>query len=223
MTRMFTAVTLADGVVKVVDRAVLNLESVKGARKEICGAVEPLHGIENEANRLIGSLTLVKGVEALQTTGIGQQIYDIMVLASRLTASMMTMGAENRRRTEPVALKSSDYEYHHLETMLGQVRDARTNLTELISTAPVGLRGNARDGFCVARASLLDINSKVREVTGVNLVLFEQMESKLNIQFDALVKVDDTDAEHLGLPRISGKMVEQWRALVGEETGISRN
>jgi hypothetical protein len=166
----------------VVDRAVLNLNAIKGARKEIYGAVGPLEDIGGEADFLINSLALVKATPNLQTTGVGQQAYEVMVLTARLAVSMMIIGAENRRNSEPQELRPDDYEYNHLETMLGQLGNARAALADLISAVNVGLRGNARDGFQVSLRSLLSVNKKVRGVLGVNLILFDRLGHRIREQ-----------------------------------------
>ncbi|KAK3367351.1 hypothetical protein B0T24DRAFT_389178 [Lasiosphaeria ovina] len=215
-------VTLADGIPKVVDRAVKNLNSVKEARKLIFGALGPLQGISDEANRLIGSLILVKDVASLQPAGIGQQAYDIMDLAARLNASMLIIGAENRRLGEPRELRAGDHEYIHLATMLGQLRSARTALTESIIMIRVGISGSARDGFRVARDRLLSVNNKVSSVLGTNLALYDQLYDKIMIKKEMVIELEDSDAERLGLPRLSGLVVEEWRTAVGNETGIAR-
>jgi len=173
------AVTLADGVPRIVDRAVINLHSVQDARNEIGGAAEPLGGIDFEASELINTLTLLKQVEALHTTTIRQKAFDIMVMASTLTASMMIMGAENRRTEEPQQLGPTDAAYRHLMTMLGQLNEARETLGRLMTGVLVGLAGNPRDGFHVVRDSLLSTNGKVRSVLGRNLVLYDFMEERL--------------------------------------------
>ncbi|KAK3331222.1 hypothetical protein B0H66DRAFT_93264 [Apodospora peruviana] len=219
---MSGAITLSDGTPKVVDKAIQNLKTVKEARKGICGAMEPLDGIENEADRLIGSLTLVRDVVSLQTAGVGQQAFDIMTLAARLTASMMIMAAENRRTAEPNELRSDDYEYGHLETMHSQLGDANVLLINLVRAVHVGLTGNPRDGFSVERSALVSVNDKIKSATGTNLILYDRLKDRIGQQTDALIKLSDDDAVYVGLPRVSATMVEQWRTTVGEKTGISR-
>ncbi|KAK3695817.1 hypothetical protein B0T22DRAFT_489046 [Podospora appendiculata] len=218
------AITLADGIGSVADLAMLNLQSIKSARHEIHGATAPLNNIESEADLLLALLALIKATAALQTPSVAQQAYLVMGLASRLTGSMLTMGAENRRsppRETPRELKPADHEYGHLETMLGQLRRAREALAELVCKVRVGLRGNARDGFWVTVAVVEGVNALVREAVGRDLEVWEVVGGRGGV--DGLVKLDDADIEKLGLPRLAGSVVEKWRNDVGEETGISRD
>ncbi|KAM7188383.1 hypothetical protein V8F20_010581 [Naviculisporaceae sp. PSN 640] len=199
-----------EGISGVADKAVRNLESVRAARHEIYGAVEPLDGIESEAVRLIRLLTLVKDVQLLQTPAVGHQAFDAMDLGARLTASMSLIGAENRRRPEPKVLRSGDPEYTHLQTMEGQMKETRVLLGDLVSSVHVGLRGNPRDGFAVERQVLLEANDKVKRASGANLLLYSRLRHKLEDNKDLLVQLDDDDAVGVGLPRVSGTMVQEW-------------
>ncbi|KAK3364656.1 hypothetical protein B0T25DRAFT_530726 [Lasiosphaeria hispida] len=211
---MTIGTSLADGVAKVAERAVWNLYEVKKARRGIYGAVEPLEGITAEADHLISALTMLKTAPPLQTAGVGQQTLAIMNMTSLLQASMLVMGADNcGRYSEPHELHSDDYEYAHLENMYGQLGNARAALTDQILIARVGLQGNARDGWAVSRGVLVDVNSEVRRVLGIDLVLFQHLEQQMSIQTGALIYLDESDLQRLGLPRVSGPMVEKRRSV----------
>lgn len=171
-----------EGVVGVAARALRNLESVRAVRYEIYGAVEPLDSIDSDALRMIRLLNLVKDVDKLQTVQIGHQAFDVMDLGARLTASMSLIGAENRRNPEPKVLRSGDPEYTHLQTMEGQMREARIQLAQLVANVHVGLGGNARDGWVVDRNVLTEVNEKVRRVTYANLVLYDRLRHRFEDQ-----------------------------------------
>ena len=174
--------TLDDGFVKVANRAIVNLETVKDTRKEICGAAEPLEGIGGEADRLISSVVLARAVESLQTPAVGQKTVEIMELASRLAASMLIIGAENRRLKTPRELQSGDPVYEHLAGMRRQLGTAREALVELILSVGVGLQGNARDGWAIERRALVDANENVSDALGTDLRFFRQLQHKVDHQ-----------------------------------------
>jgi hypothetical protein len=166
----------------VVDRAVLSLEAVKEARHEIWGAAVPLNGIVMEADCLINALSLVKEIDSFQTAEIGRKAQGIMELSPLLAASMMVMGAESRHQVEPRILQPHDHEYSHLNAMLWKLQDAREALERLMTAAYVGVQGNSRDGFRVSRHLLVDTNSRVRGVFGVDTMIFIELQDKLREQ-----------------------------------------
>ncbi|KAK3337651.1 hypothetical protein B0T19DRAFT_80310 [Cercophora scortea] len=185
----------------------LNLQRIKSARHEIHGATAPLNSIDAEADLLLALLALIKATAPLQTAGVNQQAYLVMDIASRLTGSMLTMGAENRRSPPcetPRELKPADHEYGHLETMLGQLRRAREALADLVCKVRAGLKGNARDGFWVAVDLAEGVSGKVKEAVGRDLEIWEVVRGREAV--DGLVKLNDADVEKLGLPRLAGSV-----------------
>ncbi|KAL2022980.1 hypothetical protein VTK56DRAFT_4195 [Thermocarpiscus australiensis] len=207
-------VSLADGIPSVVDQAVRSLESIKEARKEIHGAIEPLAGIVREADCLIGALGLVKEVDSLQTREICQKASDIMESSAVLASSMMIMGAESRHHAEPKELRPQDYQYSHLETILEQLRDSRAALESLMTRVNVGVLGSARDGYQVSRSDLLSANDMIRGVFGVDMAMYTVLQHKIYEQTDDLIVLDDADAELLGLPRRLKDRNQDWRTTV---------
>ncbi|GAB1312494.1 hypothetical protein MFIFM68171_02704 [Madurella fahalii] len=208
--------TTNGGISAVVDQAVLKLESIKEARDEIRGATEPLSGIVDEANCLIDALNLIKEVDSFQTREIGRRAQGIVELSALLIASMMVMSAESRHRIEPRELQPRDHEYNHLEAMLGQLRDARKTLESSMTAAHVGLQGNSQDGFQVSRQRLVDANERIRKVFGVDTFVFTRLQDHLRVQAADIIKLNDADANRLGLPQVSSDRIEKWRAAMGE-------
>ncbi|KAK3951212.1 hypothetical protein QBC32DRAFT_315145 [Pseudoneurospora amorphoporcata] len=223
------------GLPTIITTAISNLETVKQARNSISGATEPLDSISLLADILIRSLLLIQDVHSLQTLRVGEQIYHIMDLASRLGASMLVSAADNINRRsfgstatttpqEPQELEITpdNYVYGHLQTMKGQLQEAKDRLFELVRSVLVGVSGNPKDGFQVVKGDLVGVSKRVREVMGVEMSLFERLRGRIVGEGEGIIELDDADIEHLGLPRVSGDMVEQWRATVGVETGITQ-
>ncbi|KAK5655970.1 hypothetical protein OQA88_5108 [Cercophora sp. LCS_1] len=207
---------------KVAEKAISALCDVKQARHELHGAQEPLEGIVKEANRMTDLINVAKSTEALQTPGIAPHVAHITELMVRLFSSMMIMGAENRRLLEPRVLLPEHHEYGHLSRMCLQLAEARSGLEDLVLAGRVALRGNAREGYVVVRDSLRDANDKVRSALGVDLLLYKHLKARMEAGGDNIIRLTDAEIERLGLPRVSGPRVEQWRAVVGVETGIVR-
>ncbi|KXX82353.1 hypothetical protein MMYC01_201301 [Madurella mycetomatis] len=213
---MAAGATTVEGIPAVVDQAVLKLECIKEARAEICGATEPLGGIVDEANCLINALNLVKEVDSFQTREIGREARGIVELSALLIASMLVMSAESRHRIQPRELQPQDHEYHHLEAMLGQLREARKTLENSMTAAYVGLQGNSQDGFQVSRKRLVDANERIKKVFGVDTLVYIRLQDQLSAQAADIIKLDDADANRLGLPQVSSDRIEEWRAAMGE-------
>lgn len=182
-----TPVTLSNGLPTIITTAISNLETVKQTRHSIGGAKEPLDSISAQADILIRSLLLIKDIHSLQTLRVGEQIYQIMDLASRLGASMLVIAADSSRRTTSTTtppegqeiITPDSYVYGHLQTMEGQLREARDTLFELVRSVLVGVSGNPKDGFRVVKGDLVGVNDRVREVMGVQMRLFERLRERI--------------------------------------------
>ncbi|KAJ4419110.1 hypothetical protein N0V85_001170 [Neurospora sp. IMI 360204] len=174
--------------------AISNLETVKQTRHSIGGAKEPLDSISAQADILIRSLLLIKDIHSLQTLRVGEQIYQIMDLASRLGASMLVIAADSMNRRSLSSLSTApttttapqeqeitpdNYVYGHLQTMKGQLWEARDTLFELVRSVLVGVSGNPKDGFRVVKGDLVGVNDRVREVMGVQMRLFERLRERI--------------------------------------------
>ncbi|KHE89912.1 hypothetical protein GE21DRAFT_653, partial [Neurospora crassa] len=142
-----TPVTLSDGLSTIIITAISNLETIKRTRHSISGANEPLDSISVQADSLIRSLLLIKDIYSLQTLRVGEQIYQIMDLASRLGASMLVIAADSSRRTKTLpegqGITPDDYVYGHLQTMKGQLQEARDKLFDL---GRIGKGGGSNNG-----------------------------------------------------------------------------
>jgi hypothetical protein len=80
------------------------------------------------------------------------------------------------------ALKSGDKEDKQLADVLDRLDRARGLLVLQISVAQVGVVGNLQDGFRVAFGVLMEMNKKLKEVLGINLVLAERLKDKAQQQ-----------------------------------------
>jgi hypothetical protein len=95
------------------------------------------------------------------------------------------------------------------------------------------LRGDVRAGFKVSRKELTEVNERVREALGAELMVAERLGARLvegsgecslwciqtggrfsNIRTGDYIRLDDGDAACLGLPQTTSTRVEQWRAQV---------
>ncbi|KAK4133549.1 hypothetical protein BT67DRAFT_53547 [Trichocladium antarcticum] len=214
--RMTGGVSLEDGIPTVLDHATTNLESVKEACGAICGAAEPLAGIGREANRLIGALALVRDLAALQTPEVGARALAVVQLGALLASSMNILGAETRHhQAEPRELQARDRGYSHLDVMLRRLTEEREALAGAVAGVYVGLQGDVVEGFRVSGKGVVSVNGRVRGALGVDTVLFTRLQHRL-CQTEDIIKLDDADAEQLGLPQRSSTRIEQWRAGVSE-------
>lgn len=94
---------------------------------------------------------------------------------------MDTLAVEQQKRSISQlihALKSGDKEDKQLAGILDRLDRARGVLVLQISVAQVGVVGNLKDGFGVAFGVLMEVNRKVTEVLGVNLVLAKRLKDK---------------------------------------------
>lgn len=177
------------GILEVSKRAVNALKEIKDKRKLIFGAVEPLDGIESEADRLIGMLTLVKEDGRFHRSSIGLEADFIMKRSGIIHFEMCMMASINHGMPEPMVLKPEDKPYRHLQTIHGCLTDARIRLAKLVCTVRVGIVGNPRDGYFVKRRVLTVVNDKVRRVAGDNLGLYDRLKDKVEGQTGTFVSV----------------------------------
>ncbi|KAK3396270.1 hypothetical protein B0T20DRAFT_266963 [Sordaria brevicollis] len=271
-----TFFTLPIGLPSIITTAITNLETIQQAARysiSIRGAClnDPLSTISALASALIESLQLIQDIPSLQTLRVGEQIHQVMDLASRLGASMLVIAADriNNRggtgTTKGTATTTSpfqeedqeqdqdpttptpgqaeaqekitpdNYIHNHLQTMAGQLSESKKKLFDLVRSVLVGVSGNPKDGFRVDMTELGEVNERVSDKMGVEMRLWERLRVRVEEEEGVVVEgegkneretdfmeLDDEDVEYLGLPRVSGGMVEQWRATVGQETGITR-
>lgn len=77
------------------------------------------------------------------------------------------------------ALKEGDKDDKKLAGIMTRLSDARGELSLRISVVHVGITGNIDDGFRVATDVVMEINDRVSQVLGRQLVLAERPESPL--------------------------------------------
>ena len=102
-------------------------------------------------------------------------------MAEELRSFLDTLAVEQQKRSISQlihALKSGDKEDKQLAGILDRLDRARGVLVLQISVAQVGVVGNLKDGFGVAFGVLMEVNRKVTEVLGVNLVLAKRLKDK---------------------------------------------
>ena len=100
------------------------------------------------------------------------------MLAEELRSFLDALAAEQQKRSISQlihALKSGDREDKQLADILDRLDRARGVLVLQISVAQVGVVGNLKDGFRVAFGMLMEIDKKVNETLGINLVLAERL------------------------------------------------
>ncbi|KAL2255279.1 hypothetical protein VTK26DRAFT_3696 [Humicola hyalothermophila] len=149
---------------------------------------------------------------------VGMRAQGVMQLAALLGSSLMVMGAESRYRMgcgRAAGYGVSEPEWCHLEAMLGRLREARRGLETAVVGVWAGLSGDARDGFWVDRQRLVGVNERVRRVIGADLALYARLKERLMHGGD-IIRLDDADAERMGLPQRPSARIEQWREGVSE-------
>lgn len=162
------------------------LNEIKDKRRLIFGATEPLDGIESEADRLIGLLTLVKDDGRFRRSSVGLEADFIMKRSGIIHFEMCMIASINHGMPEPMVLKPDDKPYRHLLSIHSCLRDARIRLAKLVCTVRVGIVGNPRDGYFVRRKILTVVNDRVRRVAGSNLGLYDHLKDKVEHQTGAV-------------------------------------
>lgn len=158
------------------------LKEIKDKRRLIFGAVEPLDGIESEADRLIGLLSLVKDHGRFRKSSICLEADFIMKRSGIIHFDMCMMASINHGMPEPMVLKPDDKPYRHLQSIRACLRDARIRLAKIVCTVRVGIVGNPRDGYFVKRRVLMIVNDKVKRLAGGNLGLYDRLKDKVEHQ-----------------------------------------
>ncbi|KAL2136567.1 hypothetical protein VTI74DRAFT_3112 [Chaetomium olivicolor] len=205
-------ISLSDGLPTVIQHALHSLATLKVVRAELRGATALLAGIVDEATRLAAALTLINDTPRLQAPDVCQRCLAVTQLAAWLSSTLMVMAADSRRQVHPRELEPGGQEWACLEGVWSQLREARNGLEGSVAGVYVGLRGDVREGFRVERKALMGVGERVREVMGVELVLYARLRGRLGEGGGKLIKLDDADAARLGLPQTTSMRVEQWRA-----------
>lgn len=103
------------------------------------------------------------------------------MLVEELRSFLDALAAEQQKQSisQPIhALKSGDREDKQLADILDRLDRARGVLVLQISVAQVGVVGNLKDGFRVAFGVLMEMNKRVNETLGMNLLLAERLDGK---------------------------------------------
>jgi hypothetical protein len=131
------------------------------------------------------------------------QAVEIMDFSCHLNVSMLVMAAENRsvaRIGQPKMIGERDYEYRCLKTMLERFEDIGAELEDLVLGSRVGVKGNVGDGWAINRRVLEHANTQVRNLLGINLVVYDHLKQRLDAETDDWVRLTDAEAALLRLP-----------------------
>ena len=131
---------------------------------------------------LVQSLTLVKSEPNLQTASVMVQVTAIIGVAEELRDVLET----SRKRQEKSsgrqmmhALATGNEDEKQIASVARRLDSVRSELTLRIVVAQVGLIGSLSDGFRVAALTLADVNEKVNNCLGTNLILAEMTRGRV--------------------------------------------
>jgi hypothetical protein len=194
-------------------------------------------------NTISASLTFVQQEPRLQEPAVEQQVEAIVNIHKELKLFLDRLEAAQQKENAIRllrALKDGDSDDITLAEILERLADARGELVVRISTVHVGLTGNLKDGFTVARDVVMEINDNVRQVLGAQLVLAERLQNRQlgttcesdfflshcrrNPKTDpasGLVQLEDSDIDALGLrSQQFEQQVQQSDIVVSESDNL---
>ncbi|KAI0455472.1 hypothetical protein F5B21DRAFT_190228 [Xylaria acuta] len=198
---MADALGAAASILTLLDTAFKLIKEIRKALQSVRGSPKTLSSISTQLTSLSQSLELVKKERQLQTAPVAQQIEAIIVIENELKLFFGQLEADQKRGPMHSffrALESGDYNDKELASLLGRLNDARQDLILRVTVTHVGLTGNVNDGFRVAYDVLTDINAKVNQVLGMNLVLAEMVQNRQRTSQGTVV-LEDADLQALGL------------------------
>jgi uncharacterized protein YoxC len=185
----------AASIVGLVNVAFKVFQQIRTARDNIQGASKTLDNVSKQLEALVQSLNLVKEEERLQTAAIERKVREIIQVAEELRdffMALQTLEQKPTARRFMHSLVSGAKEEKELEGILSRLDSERHDLVLRISVAQVGVVGNLDDGFCVMIDILREINDKVKERLGTDLVLAKQLGE---------MRLQQTGGSSLAVPR----------------------
>jgi len=247
---------VAASIVGLVDVALKVFQQIRTARDNVQAASKTLNNVSRQLEALVQSLSLVKGEERLQTDAIERKVREIIKVAEELRDFFETLQVQQQKRAARRfmhAIASGAKEEKELEGILSRLDSERDDLILRISVAQVGVVGNLDDGFRVVVNILREINEKVKDKLGVDLVIAKRLGETRLQQAGGEVPLNDTSIDLLGLPAPQGQAgslssldtdttsiydnvtlgqarimtgnvgVENWRQASGRKTTIAGN
>ncbi|RKK79232.1 hypothetical protein BFJ68_g17606 [Fusarium oxysporum] len=214
-------------IVGLVGAAFTLVQQIQNAREKVKGESKTLNSVSKQLEGLVGSLSLVKNEDSLQTPGVAQQVTAIVGVGEELKSFFDRLAAKQKKKSLPQlihVLKSGDKDDKELQGILDRLDRERDELTLRILVTQVGLVGNLKDGFYVAFDVLLETNEKVKEVLGKSLVLAEQLKDRsLQRTADGMILLDTSDAKRLGLDDPQAATTPDSAATDTDQTSIYDN
>jgi hypothetical protein len=176
-----TIVGTTSAVASLVSEAITLIQQIKKARKRINGTSTALENLSTRLDTISASLAPVQREPLLQEPAVEQQVKAIVNIHKELKLFFDQLEAAQQKGNAIRllrALKDGDNDDITLAGILERLTAARGELVVRISTVHVGLTGNLKDGFTVARDVVTEINANVRRVLGAQLVLAERLQTR---------------------------------------------
>lgn len=164
----------ASAVVSLLETAISLVRAIQSARRQVKELPKTLSDTATQLEGLVQSLSLVKSEPTLQTASVMLQVEAIVDVSEELRDLLETLRKRQEKssgRQMMHAITSGDKDEKQITSIVGRVDSARAELTLRIVVAQVGLIGTLNDGFRVASLTLAEVNDKVSNCLGTNLVL----------------------------------------------------
>jgi len=161
------AIGAAVVVTGLLDAALTVIQKVRAAKAYVKGTTKTLEQMSQQLDGLVRSLTLVKAESSLQTASIARQLSAIIDIGNELHGYFA--GLRERQQRTSSALKAGDDDDKELGRIVERLDGARSEPMLCIDVAQVGLIGNLADGFRVASQTLVEVDDKVKGLSGKDL------------------------------------------------------
>jgi hypothetical protein len=171
----------ASAVAGLIGEAITLIQLIQAARERIKGASTTLNNVSSQLNAVSKSLSLVKNEPRLQEPAVDEQVQQVVAITEELDLFFKDLEARQKKGGALKlfhALKEGDKDDKKLTGIMTRLSDARGELSLRISVVHVGITGNIDDGFRVATDVVMEINDRVSQVLGRQLVLAERLENR---------------------------------------------
>jgi hypothetical protein len=172
----------ASAVTGLLDAALTAVQKVRAASAHVKGTTKTLQETSQQLDGLVRSLTLVKAESGLQTASVARQLSAIIDIGGELQAyfNRLRQRQEGDSTTRQFfhALKSGDDDDKELAGVTERLGVARSELILCIEVAQVGLIGSLTDGFRVVSQTLAEVNAKVKELLGSDLLIADVVKDR---------------------------------------------
>jgi hypothetical protein len=168
--------------VSLLETAISSVRTIQTARRQVKELPKTLSDTSTQLEGLVQSLTLVKSEPNLQTASVMVQVTAIIGVAEEVRDVLET----SRKRQEKSsgrqmmhALATGNEDEKQITSVARRLDSVRSELMLRIVVAQVGLIGSLSDGFRVAALTLADVNAKVNNCLGTNLILAEMTRGRV--------------------------------------------